>query len=163
YNMYVKGKGGVLEKDYPYEASDGSCHDQGMKHDYEISDSQEITNADVETIKSLIYQYGAVGVTMNACGSFMGYTDGVYDSGECDGGGTNHIVALVGWDSTVKHKHGKGQGVWILRNSWDTSWGDQGYAKVAWDSLMIGESVTYVTLDGAAPPPPDPNPQPPPD
>jgi hypothetical protein len=56
--------------------------------------------------------------------------------------GTNHIVALVGWDDTVKHK--KGSGVWVLRNSWGTGWGDGGYAQWAYGMASIEEDATYV-------------------
>jgi len=55
---------------------------------------------------------------------FQLYTSGVFDSSAC---GTNldHAVALVGYGTQA------GQDYFILRNSWGTSWGEQGYMKIA--------------------------------
>ena len=51
---------------------------------------------------------------------FQYYTSGIFDASTC---GTNldHAVALVGY----------GDGYYILRNSWGTSWGEKGYMRIA--------------------------------
>ncbi|MEO7328452.1 MAG: C1 family peptidase, partial [Minicystis sp.] len=141
YNLLLKS-GAVMEQSYLYTAYDGNCKSSKVDHPYTIESYQGVQNGDIDGIKAAIFQYGAVGVTMAVCGSFPGYGGGVYDSTECNNAGSNHIVALVGWDDTVKHKHGSG--VWILRNSWGTSWGDQGYARVAYGMAGLEEDATYV-------------------
>lgn len=134
--------GGVMEKDYPYTAYDGQCKSKSVQHPYKIESYQGIQDNDRDAIKGAIRDYGAVGVTMAVCGSFPGYGGGIYDSNECNYSQSNHIVALVGWDDNVSHK--KGKGVWIMRNSWGTSWGDNGYARMAYGVAGIEENGTYV-------------------
>jgi len=140
YDLY-QNPGGAPESEYPYSAYDGSCKSSKVSHPYKIDSFHSVPSGDIEAMKAAIYQYGAVGVTMAVCGSLPGYGGGVYDSTECNNMGTNHIVALVGWDDTVSHKHGKG--VWILRNSWGKSWGDQGYMYIAYGMARVEEDPTY--------------------
>ncbi len=140
YDLY-KSAGGVLEKDYPYTAYDGACKSKGKEHPYTIESYHGVGDNDREGLKAAIMQYGAVGVTMAVCGSFPGYGGGVYDSTECNWTGSNHIVALVGWDDEIAHHQGKG--AWIMRNSWGEDWGDRGYATMAYGVAGIEENGTY--------------------
>ena len=141
YDLLAKS-GAAMEQSYPYSAYDGTCAGGKVDHPYLIESFHGVEGGTLDGIKAAIYQYGAVGVTMAVCGSFPGYGGGVYDSTECNNSGSNHIVALVGWDDTVKHSHGSG--VWILRNSWGTSWGDKGYARVAYGMAGLEQDATYV-------------------
>ncbi len=141
YNIF-KNPGGSMEQDYPYKGYDMSCKSSQVSHPYKIESFHGIQDNDIEALKAAIYQYGAAGVTMAVCGSFPGYGGGVYDSNECNWVGSNHIVALVGWDDEMSHK--KGKGVWIVRNSWGTGWGIQGYGYMAYGTAGIEENGTYV-------------------
>ncbi len=140
YNAFIN-QGGAWEKDYPYKAYDQYCKSV-TEHPYTIESYHGIQSGDIDAMKAAILQYGSVGVTMSVCGSFPGYGGGVYDSNECNYMSTNHIITLVGWDDTVQHKSGKG--VWILRNSWGKSWGDNGYALIAYGKARIEDNATYV-------------------
>ena len=57
---------------------------------------------------------------------FQSYTSGVLDSTSC---GTNldHGVLLVGYGTD----EASGLDYWLVKNSWNTTWGDQGYIKLA--------------------------------
>jgi len=52
------------------------------------------------------------------------YTSGILDSEKC-GIKLDHAVVVVGYGSDA------GQDYWIVRNSWGSSWGDEGYIKIA--------------------------------
>lgn len=134
--------GGAPESEYKYTAYDGSCRSNQVSHPYKIESYHGVPDHNIDAIKQAIFQYGAVGVTMAVCGSIPGYHGGIYDSTECNWAQSNHIVALVGWDDTVAHHQGKG--VWIMRNSWGTSWGESGYARMAYGSAGLEENGTYV-------------------
>lgn len=140
YNIF-KNDGGVYESDYPYKGYDQYCKSV-QEHPYTIESYHSIQTGDIDAMKAAIYQYGAVGVTMSACGSFPGYGGGVYDSTECNWKNTNHIVTLVGWDDTIQHN--AGSGAWVLRNSWGTNWGVEGYAMLAYGVARIEDDPTYV-------------------
>jgi len=141
YDMLVN-PGDQLEADYPYTGYDGSCAASGNPYPYQIESYGSVQANNVEAMKQAIYQYGVIGVTMAVCGSIPGYTGGVYDSTECNNTQTNHIVAIVGWDDTVSHN--LGSGVWIMRNSWGSSWGENGYMRMAYGTASIEEDPTYV-------------------
>ena len=57
---------------------------------------------------------------------FQSYAGGVLDSDEC-GIETDHAVVIVGYgtdeDSSLDY--------WLVRNSWGSSWGLDGYIKIA--------------------------------
>jgi hypothetical protein len=138
---FLKRQGVAREEDYPYRGFDQQCR-RNVERPVTIESYNSVQSGDVEAMKAAIHQYGAIGVTMSVCGSIPGYGGGIYDSTECDRYYTNHIVTLVGWDDTIQHR--RGRGVWILRNSWGTGWGEDGYGYFAYGSARLAEDPTYV-------------------
>ena len=64
-----------------------------------------------------------VSVGIDASGtSFQLYNSGVYAPASCSSTQLDHGVAVVGYDSMAK-----GGDYWIVRNSWGSSWGQDGY------------------------------------
>ena len=118
-----------------------------VPHPYVLTQDWHVDNPGIDAMKSTIYQYGPIGVSMYVCGSFPGYSGGVYDSPECNGQQANHIIALVGWDDTMPTA--EGSGVWILRNSWGTDWGIGGYAYVAYGMAGLEDEMAYASYDGS--------------
>lgn len=108
--------------------------------------------ADVETIKSYLYQYGPIQTSMYASfpgfnsynGSYVLYWTGTQDS--------NHSVQIVGWDDNMEYPLGRG--AWICQNSWDTTWGDNGFFYIAYTlghSARIGETAGFYASYGTWP------------
>jgi cathepsin L len=67
-----------------------------------------------------------------AAGQWEDYSGGIYNG--CTMGDLDHMINIVGWDNqgATFDANGNlppGQGVWILRNSWGTSWGEAGYMR----------------------------------
>ena len=56
---------------------------------------------------------------------FQTYTSGVLDSTEC-GTQLDHAVLAVGYGNDAD----SGLDYWLVKNSWNTTWGDQGYIKL---------------------------------
>lgn len=48
----------------------------------------------------------------------------------------SHIVLLVGWDDS--------KGAWLLKNSWGTGWGNNGYIWIKYGSCKVGVGAHYV-------------------
>ena len=55
---------------------------------------------------------------------FQTYKSGVLDSPNC-GTKLDHAVLVVGWGTE------NSQDYWLVKNSWNTTWGDKGYVKLA--------------------------------
>ena len=131
------GTGAVLEKDCPYTARDDSCGGP-YPHIFLIKDWDYIKNSrsipDVDSIKQAIYDYGPISAAVYVDSSFQSYGSGVFEGPSY--GSVNHAVVLVGWNDDP--------GYWVLRNSWGTGWGEDGYMKIAYGANDIGYSACYV-------------------
>jgi C1A family cysteine protease len=135
------GTGAVLEEDFPYEALDLPCSNP-YPHPYRIDSWKYIGyhqgTTKVEAIKQAIMTYGPVSVGVAVTHAFGAYTGGIFN--EDDPNATiNHAVALVGWDDSQG-----AEGVWILRNSWGSWWGEEGYMRIEYGVCKVGYGASYI-------------------
>jgi len=130
--------GAVYESDFPYVAWDAPCGCP-YDHPYSIVSSEAVGTemATVEEIKSAIYQHGPVSVAVHVNDAFHAYSDGVFNA--CEEGSINHAVVLVGWGYDPEDG-----GYWILRNSWGTTWGEDGYMRIRYACSWVGYETHYV-------------------
>ena len=132
--------------------------------DYGYVGTGDASIPSIEEIKQAIATHGSVVSAVFAGDAFMHYEGGLFGTDDFPAGQINHAVTLIGWDDEPKEfkddpglRKGTGGGVWILRNSWNTSWGDNGNMKIAYNSSNIGYGAMWVDADGTPPPPPGPN------
>lgn len=76
--------------------------------------------------------YGSVTAAFTVYEDFLTYKSGIYThkSGSALGG---HAVKIVGYGNE------SGQNYWLVANSWNSDWGDNGYFKIAEGSCGIDE------------------------
>ena len=60
----------------------------------------------------------------------------------------NHGVLIVGYGND----EASGLDYWLIKNSWNTTWGDKGYFKIAYDDYSMGfcgvlHFLTYPVLN----------------
>ena len=82
---------------------------------------------DEEALKKAIAEIGPVVVAIDASanGTFHWYKGGVFNSSLCSSSQLNHAVIVVGYGSE------NGRDYWIIKNSWGTWGGEDGYVKIA--------------------------------
>lgn len=107
---------------------------------------------DNDAIKSAILNYGAVYSGMYMDEKYLSEKNNAYYYNGYEG--SNHGVAIVGWDDNYSRnnflKKPSGNGAWIVKNSWNTDWGDEGYCYVSYyDSVVAnidGKDEMYVFI-----------------
>ncbi|WP_407423234.1 C1 family peptidase [Methanobrevibacter sp.] len=98
---------------------------------------------DNDGIKEALMKYGAVSTALYYSSTYLNSrTKGYYYDGS-DGEYANHAVTIVGWDdgySRYNYKYtAPGNGAWIVKNSWGSSWGNDGYFYVSYYDAKFAE------------------------
>lgn len=147
YNWMVNdNKTLKTEAAYPYKADDQSCPRTGGSSQYAAeswkvlrSDGDVNKVADVTTIKKGILQYGAVNASLRVNGDWSNYTGGVLNGMPTDfsNPSSNHAILIIGWNDRL--------GAWLVKNSWGTDWGMDGFCWVKYNHYNIGKRAAIVT------------------
>jgi KDEL-tailed cysteine endopeptidase len=119
---YVQGHAQDFTSEYPYTGRDGTCH--AVAGHVKVTAINNVAAGSSAALLAAIAKQ-PVSVTVEADTSvFQGYRSGVLNSSAC---GTNldHAITAVGYGVE------NGQQYYLVRNSWGSGWGDQGYIKIA--------------------------------
>ena len=111
-----------------------------------------IKNAtDKNLIKNALINYGAVAASHCANFDESKYFNKSSSAQYCyDKQESTHRICIVGWDDNYSRynflKTPEGDGAWIVKNSWGTDWGDEGYFYLSYydTSFADKESVCYI-------------------
>ena len=152
----VRWSGPVLEADDPYGDGLTPTALTVRKHVQDVSMIPARASAtDNSNVKWLVMTYGAIAASMYMNDSSANYnstTHAYYYNGTT---GSNHGVDIVGWDDNYPAANfatePPGNGAFIVRNSWGTSWGDGGYCYVSYYDSMLGRDSPMLVYDGAQP------------
>ncbi|HEO71438.1 MAG TPA: hypothetical protein ENN80_09250, partial [Candidatus Hydrogenedentes bacterium] len=138
--------GAVIEAACPYEAAVLPCdcpYPRAYWIDYWAYVGGEESIPPVESLKWAIMAFGPVAVGVTTSATFAGYHSGVYNNNVQ--GEITHAVLLVGWDDAQGVS-----GVWFLRNSWGSGWGEDGYMRIAYGCSSVGFGASVVDYGGDA-------------
>lgn len=133
---YLIKTGVTSETSYPYTATDAACKSP-MTRPYAAVAWAYVDGSlpTVAQIKEAMCQYGPIAAAVRATPLFQGYAGGVFN--EHDTGSINHAIVLAGWDDSKQ--------VWLLKNSWGPTWGENGYMWISYDSNSVGTWAAWVT------------------
>ena len=125
---FFQTKDAEAETSYTYTAKDGKCAYDASKSTG-VGTSTAGAYSDVlakspSQMKAAVAQQ-PVSVSIEADKAvFQQYSSGIFDNTAC-GTRTDHATLVVGYGSE------NGQEYWLMKNSWGTSWGEEGYMRVA--------------------------------
>lgn len=140
---YMLVAGLYSDKFYDYDARDNNrcLRDDQRNNRYKLStwawlDFDPFNIDATSAIKERVMRHGSVATCIAATDAFMGYggdENDVFDEipeSQFNANQLNHAVVIVGWDNA--------KGAWLVRNSWGTGWGNNGYAWVKYRHNGIG-------------------------
>ncbi|CAL4121643.1 unnamed protein product, partial [Meganyctiphanes norvegica] len=139
---YVMGNG-ISDRRYgPYssgsnsENDEGTCNRGAYKIPYMVAGWKQVTPGNDDHLMNALVHMGPVYISMIIGPKFKGYNSGVFSDQNCrqalednlefeNGGYGYHAMALIGYGAE------NGETYWLIKNSWGTTWGMEGYIKVS--------------------------------
>uniref|UniRef100_H3CUT5 Cathepsin S, ortholog 1 n=1 Tax=Tetraodon nigroviridis TaxID=99883 RepID=H3CUT5_TETNG len=126
YSYIIRNGGVDSDSFYPYEHQTGKCRYSVQGKAGSCSSFHVLPWGNEETLKAAVARVGPVAVAVNAMlPTFHLYRGGLYDVPNCNPKFINHAVLVVGYGTS------KGQDFWLVKNSWGTRWGEEGYIRMA--------------------------------
>ncbi|KAM6962915.1 digestive cysteine proteinase 2 [Aplochiton taeniatus] len=123
---YVVKNGLQSSNTYPYTSVDSQpCFYDSSLAVAKIKGYEFIPKGDEQALADAVASIGPVTVALDADhSSFLFYSSGIYEEPSCNANHLNHAVLLVGFGSEGD------QDYWIVKNSWGTGWGEDGYMRM---------------------------------
>nr|CAB3480571.1 unnamed protein product [Digitaria exilis] len=125
FKFIIKNGGLTTESSYPYTAADGKCK-SGSTSAAIIKGYEDVpANNEAALMKAVANQPVSVAVDGGDM-TFQFYSGGVM-TGSC-GTDLDHGIAAIGYGTTSD-----GTKYWLMKNSWGTTWGENGYLRMEKD------------------------------
>ncbi|CAK8530704.1 unnamed protein product [Lathyrus sativus] len=123
-NWVIENKGIATQDDYPYTKKKGDCKSSKIANspNSSITSYSRVKRSEMGLLCAVAQQPLSVSINSSTEGFHL-YNGGVFTGEDCpsDSKNTTHAVVIVGYDSIDCDEY------WIVKNSWGTRWGNQGY------------------------------------
>ncbi|XP_027911943.1 zingipain-2-like [Vigna unguiculata] len=144
FEFIIKNGGITSEANYPYTGVNGTCDTKKeASPEAQIKGYEAVPANSEESLQKAVANQ-PVSVSIDAGGSaFQFYSSGVF-TGPC-GTQLDHGVTAVGYGITDN-----GTDFWIVKNSWGTEWGEQGYIRME-RGVDAKEGLCGIAMDASYP------------
>ncbi|KAK4754103.1 hypothetical protein SAY87_002207 [Trapa incisa] len=151
FRFIIKNGGLDSERDYPYKGVNARCDRSKVNSKVvSIDGYEDVPPSDEKALKKAV-AHQPVSVAIEASGrSFQLYESGVF-TGEC-GTELDHGVVVVGYGSE------DGVDYWVVRNSWGSDWGEEGYIRMERNVKGYGWGKCGIAVEPSYPIKTSPNP-----
>ncbi|XP_065856841.1 senescence-specific cysteine protease SAG39-like [Euphorbia lathyris] len=143
FKFIIGNQGITTETNYPYDAADGTCKTKKeANHAAKITGYEDVpANDEASLMKAVANQ--PIAVAIDASGSeFQFYSSGIF-TGSC-GTELDHGVTAVGYGSSG------GMNYWLVKNSWGSQWGEEGYIRMQKD-IDANEGLCGIAMEASYP------------
>ena len=144
---FVIENGQCSNSEYPYVSGDTKSADDFCNTCdaiVYINDCYDVEPNNQISLKNAVFRQ-PVSVAIQADSFyFQSYSSGILDSSKC-GTELNHGVLVVGYGEENNQKY------WLVKNSWGTSWGDNGYVKIARSDSENDEGICGIAMNPSFP------------
>lgn len=136
-------EGFTSEVSLPYTGTNNSCTNPATPVDaiaWGFVDPA-VEHPTTQQIKNALCARGPLATRLRVVSNdLFAYTGGVYiEAVASDSSGGGHAVAIIGWDDT--------KGAWLIKNSWGTDWGEDGFGWLAYGSNRIGRHTAWIKAE----------------
>ena len=145
FTNYYQSKGITTEDCFPYTATNNNCNNKcsdweniSWKTNSYIEANLMVNN--IDNIKKVLTENGPIEVGMVVYQDFFSYSEGIYRHtyGSPLGG---HAVTIVGFGVY------DGINYWIVKNSWGSDWGENGYFRIATGECGIDSMFAFAAVN----------------
>jgi C1A family cysteine protease len=137
-DKYLIANGQCSLASYPYTATDDKCKTcSPVAH---FSSCSDVKPNDQVSLKGAV-ALGPVSVAIEAdTRYFQSYTGGILDASTC-GTTLDHGVLVVGYGTDNGKKY------WNVKNSWSSTWGEQGYVRILRSDSTNDAGICGIAMD----------------
>ncbi|KAF8409031.1 hypothetical protein HHK36_005103 [Tetracentron sinense] len=145
FQFIQSNQGLTTETNYPYKGVDNTCNTKkAASHAAKITGYEDVpANSEKALLKAVANQ--PVSVAIDASGSdFQFYSSGIF-TGQCRTE-LDHGVTAVGYGTSDD-----GSKYWLVKNSWGTEWGEEGYIRMQRDVDAEEGLCDNIAMDASYP------------